>query len=368
MDSPIEIAPAAFRQFGTDPAAFFLVVDDGVASRFRIDHREFAGKAEVVGVRTGADLGRLVDELPGGAAILVAAAGLFVRSTDLAGIGDRRIAIMPCGSTPVTFEHIRYFLDVSAKTDPDAQAAFADRFFTAVAASGGLRLVDDRQRTWCDFDPSDETFEWNQQAGPLAPGEQQITPAGELSVLPMDIMGFDPNRRLAFNGVLTLRGEPIVHAGYDEGLAGGQADLYRSLTDLRRHPVVVEVEDGVIRRCRPGGTAPEAHRVTAVLETLFQTDPRYRTIWELGFGINTAMSVARANCGMNEVYGATNGVVHLGLGLTPYTTFALTFICPSTRVVGNHDDETLLGTTRLVQADETVRRITRTRDASCGCH
>jgi hypothetical protein len=356
----------AFRQFGPEISAFFLVVDETVADRFTIDPAGFAGKSEVVGVRPGADLARLVGELPDDAALLVASAGLFVRSTDIAAIGGRRIAVFPCGSTPVEFEHLRYFLDVAMRTDPDEQVAFAERFFDGVARSGDLRLVDDSHGTECAFDPRDDTYEWNQQAGILGPGEQQIAPAGELSVLPMDIMEFDPSRRLALTGTLTLRGEPIVHAGYDPALSKPQSELYRRLTDLRRHPVTLDVENGVIRRCRAGNGAPEAQRVAAFLDGLLRTDARYRTVWELGFGINTGMNVVQANCGLNEVYGASNGVVHVGLGLTPHTMFALTFLCPSTRVVG--DGQTLLGTTRLDHAGETARRIRRTRDASCGCH
>jgi len=366
MDARIEIRPSMFRQFGTEVATFCLIVDHVAADRFVIEPDDFVGKAEVVGVKPGADLGRLANELPDDAAIVVAAPGLFVRSTDIAGIGGRRIAILPCGSTPVEFEHLRYFLDVAARTDPHEQSAFADRFFAGVAASGGVRLVDDLQRTECAFDPSDDTYEWHQQAGVLGPGEQQIAPSGELSVLPMEITDFDPARRLALNGRLTLRGEPIVHAGYDPALADAQASLYRKLTNLRRHPVVLDVSDGVIVQCQAGSSAPEAHQAAATMTELFRSDPRYRTVWELGFGINTAMSVVQANCGLNEVYGATNGVVHLGLGLTPYTTFALTFPSLSTTVVSG--DKTLLGTSRLVRADQPDRRINRTRDASCGCH
>src|SRR5205823_2967146 len=132
----------------------------------------------------------------------------------------------------------------------------------------------------------------------------------------------------------------------------------------------VEVEDGLITHCRAGTPAPEGVRAAAALNDLLAAESGYRTVWELGFGINVAMSVVPANCGLNEVYGGTDGVVHLGLGLTPFTRFALTFLSPATRLVDG-TGETLLGNAigqvASGQADGGRCRIRRTREASCGC-
>jgi hypothetical protein len=365
MDTNFVVNPDALRQFEGSGKAFYLVTDAVIAQRCTLAESRY-DISEIVAVRGGATVGDLVDELPDGSAVLIAAPGSFVRGEDLARLGERRVAVMPCGSTPVRPEHVGYFLGVLERTDPVAQAERADAFFTAVAAAGGLRLVDDGQRTECAFSPAADDYVWNQQAGVLEPGEQQIAPAGELSVLPMDITDFDPSRRLALDGTLTLRGEPIVHAGYDPGLAGEQADLYERLTALRRYPVVLDVADGMITSCRPGSAAAPSVRVAATLTDLLAADPRYRTVWELGFGINTAMSVVAGNCGMNEVYGADNGVVHLGIGLTPFTRFALTFLCPATRLTDGAG-ATLLGPARA-RPDAAPSRVRRTREASCGCH
>jgi hypothetical protein len=367
MDSQIVVNPSAHHQFGSETnSSFFLVTDAALAESFKIADSHYR-HADVVPIRAGGNLGQLMNDLPDGSAVLVAAPGSFVRSTDLAELGDRRVAVMPCGSTPVQPEHIRYFLEVIERTDPVAQAEHADKFFAAVAESSGLRLVDDTQRTECAFDAGSDEYIWNQQAGPLEPGEQQIAPAGELSVLPMEITDFDPSRRLALDGTLTLRGEPIVHAGYDEALDRPQAELYSKLAALRRHPVVIDVEHGLITHCRAGSAAPEGARAAAALNDLLRSDDRYRAVWELGFGINTAMSVVSANCGLNEVFGAANGAVHLGIGLTPFTRFALTFLCPATRLADSAG-VTLLGPQSSEPADGTQCRIRRTKEASCGCH
>jgi hypothetical protein len=360
------VDPAALRQFGDSSKAFFLITDRHLASRFVLADSPYAD-CRIIGIGPDDPVGRLIDDLPDESAILIAAPGRFVRDEDLAGLGGRRVCIMPCGSTPVRSEHIAYFLTVMERTDPVAQAKRAESFFDAVAAAGTLRLIDDRQQTECGFAAGSAEYVWNQQAGVLEPGEQQIAPAGELSVLPMEIIDFDPARRLALDGSLTLRGEPIVHAGYDRRLDAEQAQLYRNLQPLNRHPVVLEVEHGLIVRCTAGGPTPESTLVATTLNRLFAADPRYRTVWELGFGINTAMNVVPANCGMNEVYGAENGVVHLGIGLTPFTRFALTFLCPATRLA-DRDGTTILGTAGRSAGDGQPARIKRIRESSCGCH
>ncbi len=366
MDSQLEVSPDALRQFDGSASAFFLVTDAELADTFTLADSHYE-QAAIVAIRDGENLGKLIGDLPDGSAVLVAAPRSFVRSTDLAELGERKLAVMPCGSTPVQPDHVRYFLKVIERTDPVAQAERAEKFFDAVANADDLRLVDETQHTECAFDAGGDEYIWNQQAGLLEPGEHQIAPAGELSVLPMEITDFDPSRRLALNGSLTLRGEPIVHAGYDPVLADPQAELYGKLAALRRHPVVVDVEGGLIIDCRPGTRTPESIRAAAVLNGLLASDPRYRAVWELGFGINTGMSLVAANCGLNEVYGGTNGVVHLGIGLTPFTQFALTFLCPGSRLVDG-TGTTLLGTEADQAADGARCRIRRTKEASCGCH
>jgi hypothetical protein len=176
----------------------------------------------------------------------------------------------------------------------------------------------------------------------------------------MEITGFDPSARLALDGSLTLRGQPIVHAGYDDTLVRRQAALYQHLLPLATTAVIVDIADGVITACRPGEPGPAGLELVRVLDDLFTADPRYRVIWELGFGINTDMRIFSANCGLNEPFGGSDGVVHIGLGLTPFTEFALTFLCPSTALTDKSG-------TRLIGGSP-IRKINRTRSASCGCH
>jgi|SRR5580658_103578 hypothetical protein len=365
MSRGLVVRPGAQRQFASPRGTFCLVTTAELADDVLIDDGHAYSKTMVMVLRPGDDLGAMLrSSVPAPADVLIACPGLFVTSPSPEDIGgERRIAIMPCGSTPTTRENVRYFLDVIERTDPAAQEDRADRFFEAVSQSQDLRIVDVERETTCTFDPGDEDYSWNQQAGPLGWGEQQIAPAGELSVLPTEITSFDPTRVLALSGSLTLRGWPIVHAGYEPELAPEQAELYDALLPLYRNPVIVDIADGVIVACRPASDT--AAKAASALESLLNEDARYRTIWELGFGINDAMSVVPSNCGLNEPYGGTNGVVHIGLGLTPFTRFALTFLCPDSTLT-DHTGTSLIG--RPLGSSPTRRRVKRTHSASCGCH
>jgi hypothetical protein len=361
----INVRPAALRQF-TDPAdTFCLVTDADHAGDFTVSDDGRTRRTMVIAMEPGDDLGSTLSrEVPEAADVLVICRRAFLSSPDPSAIGpNRRLVIMPCASTPVSLEHIRYFLRVAERTDPAAQARQADRFFSLVAAASGLRVVDEFRETACEFNPFGGDYVWNQQAGAVQPGEQQIAPAGELSVLPMEITGFDADRALALNGTLTIAGWPIVHAGYETSLADDQERIYQRLLPLHRHPVRFAVRDGVIVDCQDPVGSAEGADLVAAFDELFSADPRYGTIWELGFGINNEMAIMPANCGLNEPYGAGGGVIHIGLGLTPYTQFALTFLCPASALI-DESGQVLLGRVGRVAGEQRIRPVRR---AACGC-
>jgi len=359
------VKPSAFRQFGTSADTFCLITDEEFVDDFAIAPSHL--DSMVVPIGPDGDLGKvLAADVPETADVVAICRRTFLSSPDAAAIGKgRRIVALPCASTPVTLPHIRYALQVIERTDPAAQELHADRFFASLEKAAELRIVDGEHGTSCSFDPVGGDYAWNQQAGFLGPGEQQIAPSGELSVLPVDIMEFDGDRRLALDGTLTFKGWPIVHAGYDRELDAEQAELYERLTPLHRNPLIAAVDNGVITDVRdPVGTA-EGGELVAVFNELFATEPHYRTVWELGFGINTDMELTPANSGLNEIYGARDGVVHIGLGLTPNTKFALTFICPSSAMVDGAGG-LILGSKGASASGKP--RINRIRSISCGCH
>jgi hypothetical protein len=359
----ITVTAPALTQFTGPRETFCLVVDAAARDAYELAGGDY-GRAEVLGLPPGVDLDRFLPErVPDGAHVLVVCPERFLASPGEEAIGDRQLAVLPAGSTPLTPEQVRHFLAVAERTDAERQAKIAAAFFDAVERTDHLRIVDARYGTEAVFRHRSGDYSWNQQAGPLSPGEQQIVPGGELSVLPVDIVGFDADARLDVTGRLALRGWPIVHRADEPGDAADQAELFTALRSMAGGAVVVEVADGVIRGYSPAdeGARPAA----AALETLLAADPRYRTLWELGFGINAELEQLPANCGPNEVYGGADGAFHLGLGLTPWTRFALTFSCPDSAVT-DADGEVLLGDRRA--AGTRRPRLVRRSSPGCGCH
>jgi hypothetical protein len=358
------VTAPSLRQFSGMLRSFRLVVDEPARAGYDVaggDYRD----AKVLGLPAGTELGELLaTEVPDGAHVLVVCPDRFLTSPGEDVLGDRQLAVLPAGSTPLTARQIRHFLAAAELTDVSAQAATAARFFDAVERTELVRIVDPRHGTEAVFRPAAADYVWNQQAGPLEPGEQQIVPAGELSVLPVEITDFDADVSMAVTGTLTLHGWPIVHRADVPSDLADQAELFAALRGLAASPVVVEVDHGVIQSHR--ALAEGGRRAAAALDKLFTEDPRYRTLWELGFGINAELRQLPENCGPNEVYGGPAGAFHLGLGLTPWTRFALTFSCPGSTVT-DADGTVLLGGDRAGAAPGR-RRLSRRFSASCGCH
>jgi hypothetical protein len=306
----------------------------------------------------GEDLVDVLDSLPEPAHVLVAAPGRLVTSPPPERIGRRKLVCFPAASTPLDPAAFAHYLSAFAATDPAALERRADAFFTAVGDAEALRIVDERHGTAATFDHLDEGYAWNQQAGPVDWGEQQIAPAGELSVLPADVMGFDPTRRLAIDGELALAGTPIVHGGAAPYDLDDQERRYRALATAADHPVILSVEAGVIvdHKATDASCAPAAE----ALAVLFDEDERYRIVLELGVGIHPDVALQPGNRSMNEVHGPGDGVVHLGIGLTPDTTYAPIVVCPDT-TIRTADGAFVAGARRR-------RSLSRTKAVSCGCH
>ncbi|HXI25081.1 MAG TPA: hypothetical protein VNG71_14555, partial [Pyrinomonadaceae bacterium] len=276
--------------------------------------------------------------------VLVASPNVFFRSPEEEMIGPRRkLVAMACNSTPTSLEAVAHFLGVIERTDPQRQLAFAERFFELGRSSEWLEIVDEQYGTRARFNHLDDSYEWNQQAGPLEWGEQQIAPAGEISVLPTEITEFNADLRLAINGEIAFRGLPITHSGEPSFLREDQARIFSLLRHMEEHAIIARVENGVVQEIQE--SHPAVSPAVRMLEAMFEVDSRYRIIWELGFAINTELTLLGGNYAMNEVYGGTNGCLHFGLGLTPYTQYHVDIISPGIRVYTSRG-ELLLGTAR----------------------
>jgi hypothetical protein len=171
---------------------------------------------------------------------------------------------------------------------------------------------------------------WFEQSGGLQWGEQVMGPGGEISVLPLGFAEFSASRRLPINGEIALRGQPIVHGGAASFLRADQARLFQAINCLHEHALIATLRNGVVTKL--SATHPRVQPALQLLNALCSIDSRYAILWEIGFGLNTTLSMLPGNHAMNEVYGGSHGVLHWGLGLTPHTQYHLDFLCPSAQV------------------------------------
>lgn len=365
--SPLEIMTKDFEQFGEPVGTFCLITGELHGKQYGeiLSPLSGEGYSHVLHLTLppGTRLGELIArDVPADAHVLAVCPGRFLDSPTERELGGRKLAVLPAGSTPLTGEHVRYLLRTAARTDVTRHSRVAEEFFDLVGGSDRLTIVDDDSGTEAEFDHTVGDCVWNQQAGVLEPGDQQIFPSGKLSVTAAEITTFAPEARLlGLNGDLTLRGWPIVHRHEDPADGEDQQRLFAALAPLVSHPVTLHIAAGRIEALSPG--TPAATPVATELEKLLTDDPRYRVIWELGFGINTTTEIIPANCGPNEVYGSTDGVVNIGLGITPATRFALAFLCPRSSLVTS-DGIPVLGARKATPRG----RMRRVSSAGCGCH
>jgi hypothetical protein len=329
----LTICPNRLRQFGSPAGTFVLVTNPALARHLTLEEDGAYDGYQVVLYDQDDGFDTLLRRLPEPAHVLVISPEHFMESPPAEVLGKRRKLIaLACNSTPTSLEAIAYFLAAIERTDPVQQDAFAERFFTLAEASSQFELVDEHYRTTAVFQHQSDGYQWQQQAGLLDWGDQQIAPAGEISVLPYDLYEFRADARLAITGELTVHGYPIVHGGKTAYARQEQARIYQALAGIIEHAIIATVAQGVITHLR--GTHPRVQPAVAMFEELFAADPHYQIIWEVGHGFNSAFEILPGNHAANEVYGGQHGVIHLGLGLTPFTTYHLDLLLPQTRIVG----------------------------------
>ncbi|MFF1558262.1 hypothetical protein [Streptomyces sp. NPDC058279] len=361
----ISIDPGRFSQFGeATGSTFCLVTNPELVDRFEIVESAAYKNYLTIPMGQGDRFEDLLEKrIPEPAHILVVSPHRFFASPDPELVGQRKIMGMACNSTPTTLDEIRHFLGVMERTSSVDQAAFCDTFFELAEEAEHLVYADPVHGTRAVLDHLRDGLVWNQQAGPLDWGDQQIVPSGEISVLPVEIREFDEALKLPLEGEITLRGYPILHNGTPSFSRADQARIHARLWTMRDHAIKATVEDGRITRLEAldAGAAPAVD----MLEQMFAVDSRYRIVWEIGHALNTSLDILPGNHAMNEVYGGTEGCLHYGLGLTPYTQYHLDIISPDTRVltstglalIGHPDHPTV---ERVVTAEQRLRPSDRT--------
>lgn len=342
MNNVVSVHPERLSQFGSAADCnFYLVTNDSFADSFRIEGAAEYLSARVVALKESESFEEAITTLPGPAHILVVSPARFFQSPETDGLGpDRKLLAMACNSTPTTLTEVRHFLKIMEDTSATEQDAFSARFFDLAEQADRLEYANPVTGTVAHLDHFADGLVWNQQAGSLEWGEQQIVPSGEISVLPVEITDFDEKLYLPLEGEITLQGYPILHSGTPSFSRVDQARIHAALAAMEQHPIKAVVEGGHIVSLT--AVDPGAEPAVAMLESMFEIDSRYRKVWEIGHALNTSLRILPGNHAMNEVYGGTAGCVHWGLGLTPYTQYHLDIIAPQTIVRSAADPESIL--------------------------
>jgi hypothetical protein len=334
MEQALTIRPARLRQFGSPHNCGFVVVTTATMAKI-IEIDTTGAEYDSADILTLGDSERfeeaLASRIPDNRHILAICPDMFFESPPDELLGPRRkLLAMACNSTPTSPEIIRHFYDIMERTSPQSQDAFSDTFFELLEESEELVYTDAKRGTRATLQHLQEGLVWNQQAGSVDWGEQQIVPSGEISVLPVEITEFSSSLHLPLAGDIVFRGYPILHNGTPSFTRDDQARVHRELACLNHSAVIAHVEEGIITRIRPENE--EALPAVRMLEAMFAVDSRYQIVWEIGHALNTSLDLLPGNHAMNEVYGGTDGCLHWGLGLTPYTQYHLDIISPDTTV------------------------------------
>ena len=332
--TPITIHPGKLSQLGTPhETPFCLITNPEISDSLQIAHDADYSEFIRIMYRSGDTIEDLfAHEVPERAHVLAISPERLFASPDPEVLGpNRKLLAMACNSTPASLDVIRHFLAVIESTSAQEQDEFSDRFFELAESSNYLRYVDDRHGTQAILEHLTDGLVWNQQAGALEWGEQQLVPSGEISVLPIDFREFDVTASLPLNGTIALRGYPILHSGTPSFTRADQARVRSELATMEDSAVIANIVDGKITELHAEDNRAEP--AVRMLEAMFAVDSRYRHVWEMGHSFNASLKLLPGNHAMNEVYGGTRGCLHWGIGLTPYTQYHLDVISPDTTVL-----------------------------------
>ncbi len=354
----VTIRASNLRNFGeTQGSKFCLITSPDLVDRFSVEAGTNYSGSEIIAYTGEIGFGDFIrEQAPERAHILAILPNCYVKSPTPEDLGiQRKLAVMACSSTPTSLEAIAHFLSVAERTDPLVQDQAATNFFSKGEQAQHLAFVDAEYHTSATFDHLSDALSWHEQIGMLDWGQQQLIPAGEISVLPVSVFDQDINTRFNINGELALRGYPVLHSGTPSYLPSDQERIFRALATMQDHAVVARVEKGAITDL--SATSPICMPAVKMLQAMFEVDSRYRNLLEIGFGINVDLNIFKGNAAMNEVYGGSNGVVHYGFGLIPYTQYHLDIICPGT-IVFDENGEIVFGSPREhINTTQTMKAV-----------
>ena len=240
MSPMVTVEPDRLRQLGSpEDSTFYLVMNPELEGKIELVRGSGYRDYKTVMLKAPDRFEDLIAALPEPAHIMVISPNVFFESPmpEVLGSG-RKLMAMACNSTPTSLETIKHFLEVTGRTSPDEQASFSDTFFELLESADYLVYEDRKRGTRATLQHLEESLVWNQQAGPIEWGEQQIVPSGEISVLPIEITEFAEDLKLPLDGEIAIRGYPILHNGTPSFSRTDQARIHARLSPLRHHEAI----------------------------------------------------------------------------------------------------------------------------------
>lgn len=247
-------------------------------------------------------------------------------------IEGMKLAAIPFFSSEFSQRKLRRYLDIITRTDYVQEEKLEEKLVEILEESTHLVLETPALGTSCTFHHL-EAEHWFSLHGPLAWADQTVLPTGELSTLTDASGDFTDDSHFLIDGQIVFKGSPIVHRGDPSVTPAETEAMFMRLSPMQDVPVIAELENGFITRFV--APVPEARGLRDTFSELVRAEPRYRKIYEFGFGTHElCRRRLRINFHPNERWPG----IHIGLGLGGYTPFHLDLAQSEVTIFGAHRD------------------------------
>ncbi|MFD3543999.1 hypothetical protein ACFWUQ_31475 [Streptomyces sp. NPDC058662] len=359
MSTVIIVRPEAYRQYGSGRNHFVLVLENKFAASFRIESSSRYGEGVVVVADVGESLTQVLrSRVPAGSDVLVVSSDEGLWGAPAVEVGpSRAVAVVRVGSGALALDQARAVVESLEKADPQAIEG-AQRSLVAALGGDGRALVLEDVLTSSVAKLAFPGARWSfSDPGVFTPGAVRSVSAGR-ERLAADSVG------TVVSGQIAVKGWPLVTAR--SAGAGRCQELFERLSSLSHYPLVLTVEDGVVRDLKAAEAG--SSQAADALRELFAVDAGHGRVFGVEFGLNRAAPQLPFNCESNAASTGKAAVsVHLVLGSVPLTEFQIVLECATSTLSWADGGAALAGAGTAVE-ERPRRRMNRVTAASCGCH
>lgn len=257
---------------------------------------------------------------------------------------SQRFIRFNCCKTPINLALLEQFIQLLHTTNPTEQHIKAEHMFDLLEVSDRIVFENTQHHKTATLEISPEIL-WTEAYAVARFGEPVSFPNGEIVISHDDFQDNAVPPITSLNGEMILKGFPILHRVVPQHFfpEAAQAKMFQDLCALHHSAALVTIEAGVIQDIV--ALDPGAAPAVRVFQTLFDFDARFRTVSELGFGLDSQVNMMpERNTILNEAYGGQGICFHLGLG-SLQTALHLDVICPETALYAeNAEGRTALHT------------------------